>query len=282
MYCCISLRLPLVNHVCLISLLREVFVARSASSITRKREIKERGSSQARRTPTKGSGVVIPAQANDATIEVDGNEVKLTNLQKIFWPKLKLTKRDLLQYYADVSPWLLPHVQDRAMVMKRYPNGISGEFFFMKRAPESRPRSIPVCPIEHHSGNVIDFPVVQNLATLLWIVNLGCIDLNPWYARCDDPDRPDYLHFDLDPTEGATFGQVLEAALIVRDALASLKIKSYAKTTGSRGVHVYVPIVRGPAQKQVWAFAKEVSKELALRNPKIITAEYRIAKRPAK
>ena len=118
-------------------------MARSASSITQKRKIKEQGSSRGRRTPTKGSGVVIPAQANDATIEIDGTEVKLTNLQKIFWPKLKLTKRDLLQYYADVSPWLLPHVQDRAMVMKRYPNGISGEFFFMKRAPESRPRSIP-------------------------------------------------------------------------------------------------------------------------------------------
>jgi bifunctional non-homologous end joining protein LigD len=255
-------------------------VARSASSITRKRDVKEKGSLRARRTPTKGSGVVIPAHANDATIEIDGTEVKLTNLQKIFWPKLRLTKRDLLQYYADVSPWLLPHVQDRAMVMKRYPNGISGEFFFMKRAPESRPRSIPVCAIEHHSGNVIDFPVVQNLATLLWIVNLGCIDLNPWYARCDDVERPDYLHFDLDPTPGASFALVRETSLVVRDALAEIDITSYAKTTGSRGIHVYVPIVRGPTQKEVWSFAKALSVELARRSPKLITAEYRVAKRP--
>jgi bifunctional non-homologous end joining protein LigD len=255
-------------------------VARSASSITQKRKIKEQGSSRGRRTPTKGSGVVIPAQANDATIEINGVEVKLTNLQKIFWPKLRLTKRDLLQYYADVSAWLLPYVQDRAMVMKRYPNGISGEFFFMKRAPESRPRSISVCPIEHHSGNVIDFPVVQNLATLLWIVNLGCIDLNPWYARCDDVERPDYLHFDLDPTPGASFAQVRETSLVVRDALAEIDITSYAKTTGSRGIHVYVPIVRGPTQKEVWSFAKALSVELARRNPKLITAEYRVAQRP--
>ncbi|MFY9730438.1 MAG: non-homologous end-joining DNA ligase [Candidatus Acidiferrales bacterium] len=255
-------------------------MARSASSTTQKRKIKKQGSPRGRRTPTKGSGVIIPAQVNDATIEIDGTEVKLTNLQKIFWPKLKLTKRDLLQYYADVSPWLLPHVQARAMVMKRYPNGISGEFFFMKRAPESRPRSIPVCSIEHHSGNVIDFPVVQNLATLLWIVNLGCIDLNPWYARCDDPDRPDYLHFDLDPTPGASFAQVRETSLVVRDALAEIDITSYAKTTGSRGIHVYVPIVRGPTQKEVWSFAKALSVELARRNPKLITAEYRVAKRP--
>src|ERR1700683_8155 len=225
---------------------------------------------------------VIPEGVNLAELTVEGGPVKLTNLQKIFWPRLKLTKRDLLQYYLDVSPWLLPHLKNRAMVMKRYPNGISGEFFFMKRAPSPRPPSIPVCSIEHHSGNVIDFPVINHVCSLLWVVTLGCIDLNPWYARCDDVDRPDYLHFDLDPTESATFNQVLETALIVRDALASIKIKSYAKTTGSRGIHLYVPIVRGPSQKQVWAFAKEFSKEIALRNPKIITAEYRIAKRPAK
>jgi bifunctional non-homologous end joining protein LigD len=225
---------------------------------------------------------IIPTGVNQAELTVEGGPVRLTNLQKIFWPQLKLTKRDLLEYYLDVSPWLLPHLKNRAMVMKRYPNGISGEFFFMKRAPWPRPPSIPVCSIEHHSGNVIDFPVINHLSSLLWVVNLGCIDLNPWYARCDDVDRPDYLHFDLDPTEGATFDQVLETALIIRDALASLKIESYAKTTGSRGIHVYVPIVRGPSQKQVWAFAKEFSKEVALRNAKIITAEYRIAKRPAK
>jgi bifunctional non-homologous end joining protein LigD len=217
---------------------------------------------------------------SDAEITVEGGGVKLTNLQKIFWPKLRLTKRDLLQYYADVSPWLLPHVKDRAMVMKRYPNGINGPFFFMKRAPSPRPASIPICPIEHASGNVIGFPVIQHLASLLWLVNLGCIDLNPWYARCDDVHRPDYLHFDLDPVEGTPFARVLETALLVRDALAALQITSYAKTTGSRGIHVYVPIVRGPQQKQVWSFAKKFSKALEQQHPKIVTAEYRVAKRP--
>jgi DNA primase len=98
--------------------------------------------------------------------------------------------------------------------------------------------------------------------SLLWVVNLGSIDLNPWYARCDDADRPDYLHFDLDPTPGAGFQKVRKAALIVRDALAERKIVSYPKTTGPRGIHVYVPIARGPVQKQVWTFAKSVAKEL--------------------
>jgi len=198
----------------------------------------------------------------------------------VFWPKVRLTKHDLLQYYADVSPWLLPHLKDRAMVMKRYPNGINGPFFFMKRAPSPRPSFIPICPIEHSSGNVIEFPVIEHLASLLWVVNLGCIDLNPWYARCDDVHRPDYLHFDLDPVEGTPFRRVLQTALLVRDALAALQITSYAKTTGSRGIHVYVPIVRGPDQKQVWAFAKKISKELEQKHPKIVTAEYRVAKRP--
>jgi bifunctional non-homologous end joining protein LigD len=232
------------------------------------------------KTGSNRRALTIPTGVNDAALEVDGHEVKLTNLDKIFWPKLKITKRDLLQYYADVSQWLLPHLHDRAMVMKRYPNGISGEFFFMKRAPDSRPPWVPTCSIEHHSGNKIDFPEVQNLATLLWVINLGCIDLNPWYARCDEVDCPDYLHFDLDPTPGASFALVRETALVVRDLLAEIEIVSYAKTTGSRGIHVYVPIVRGPTQKQVWAFAKALSIELAQRHSKLITAEYRVAKRP--
>jgi bifunctional non-homologous end joining protein LigD len=222
----------------------------------------------------------IPRSVENATLTVDGGPVNLTNLNKIYFPELGLTKRDLLQYYLDVSRWLLPHLQNRAMVMKRYPNGINGEFFFMKRAPTPRPDSIPICSIEHGSGNVIGFPVIQHLSSLLWVVNLGCIDLNPWYARCDDVDRPDYLHFDLDPVVGASFKGVLETALIVREALDSIKLQNYAKTTGSRGIHVYVAIKRGPTQKEVWSFAKAFAKELEARHPKIITAEYRVAKRP--
>jgi len=231
--------------------------------------------------PSSAAHGEIPDNVEQAQVAVHGGTVKLTNLRKVFWPELGLTKRDLLQYYLDVSPWLLPHLKDRAMVMKRYPNGIDGEFFFMKRAPSPRPAFVKICSIKHHSGNMIDFPVVEHAASLLWVVNLGCIDLNPWYSRCDDVERPDYLHFDLDPVEGTGLGRVLETALLVRDALAELKIVSYAKTTGSRGVHVYVPIVRGLLQKQVWGFAKAFAKELEKRHPKIVTAEYRVAKRPS-
>jgi bifunctional non-homologous end joining protein LigD len=232
---------------------------------------------------TKRRGrIELPAGTPEAELEIDGNPVHLTNLTKLFWPDDFITKRDLLQYYADISPWLLPHIQDRAMVMKRYPDGAFGKFFFQKHSPESKPDWVPVCNILHPSANTVDFPVIQNLSGLLWVVNLGCIDLNPWYARCDNADLPDYLHFDLDPTPGADFKQVLETAILVRDALAELRIVSYAKTSGSRGIHVYVPIVRGPDQKQVWSFAKAFAKELDARHSNVVTAEYRVAKRPAK
>jgi bifunctional non-homologous end joining protein LigD len=207
-------------------------------------------------------------------------DLVLTNQDKVFWPELGLTKGDLLRYYAEMSKVLLPHLRDRAMVMKRYPNGIHGKWFFMKHAPSARPPWIRTCDIMHESGNLVAFPMVQDLASLLWIVNLGCIDLNQWYARCDDTDRPDYLHFDLDPGEGARFPTVLETALVVRDALVALGMNPLVKTSGASGLHIYVPIVRGPVQKQVWTFAKALAKELESRNPKLITAEYRIANRP--
>jgi bifunctional non-homologous end joining protein LigD len=208
--------------------------------------------------------------------------VKLTNLDKLFWPDLGITKGDLLNYYRAIAPVLLPHLADRAMVMKRYPHGAAGPFFFMKRTPDPHPEWLKTCRIKHSSGNVIDFPVIDGLPALLWVVNLGCIDLNQWYARCDDVDRPDYLHFDLDPTPEATFDHVLDTARAVHEALESLKIPSYPKTTGSRGIHIYVPIVRGPVQKDVWTFAKGLAVALASQYPKLITAEYKVAKRPTK
>jgi bifunctional non-homologous end joining protein LigD len=225
---------------------------------------------------------VLPATRgrSEVTVEVDGREVRLTNLEKVFWPETGITKGDLLQYYAEIAPVLLPHLRDRAMVMKRYPHGIDGEFFFMQRAPKPRPAWIRTCSIEHGSGSVIDFPMIQDTAALLWVINLGCVDLNPWYSRCDDTDRPDHLHFDLDPVPDAGWERVVETALLVDDALRALGMTVYFKTTGSKGLHLYVPIVRGPLQKQVWTFAKKLAKTLESHAPHLVTAEYRIAKRP--
>jgi bifunctional non-homologous end joining protein LigD len=239
------------------------------------------------RRPARARGrppaaLTIPKVRGDVELAVGDRRVRLTNLDKVFFPELGATKRDLLQYYADVAPVLLPHLRGRAMVMKRYPNGATGEFFFMKRAPASRPGWIATCAIEHASGSVIDFPVIDDLAALLWVVNLGCIDLNQWYAPCDDVDRPDYLHFDLDPVgDDVAFATVREAALVVNETLRALGMPTYVKTTGSRGLHVYVPIVRGPTQKQVWEVSKTIALDVARRQPRLLTAVYKKAARPA-
>ena len=247
--------------------------ARRASSTKSARAASRRGTAEPGQS-------LIPQGINEAEVKVDDHTVRLTNLNKPFWPEDGITKGDLLRYYAEVAPYLRPHLIDRAMVMKRYPNGAAGEFFFQKRAPVPRPDWIEICSIEHASKSVIDFPIVRDLASLLWIVNLGCIDLNPWYARCDDTNRPDYLHFDLDPVEGADFERVLQVSLLVHQALDALKMPNLAKTTGSRGIHIYVPIVRGPTQKEVWTFAKKFAQSMEKLQPEIVTAEYRIAKRP--
>jgi bifunctional non-homologous end joining protein LigD len=228
---------------------------------------------------TELAATLVPPGQDRIDLSVGGDTaLRLSHLDKPFWPGI--TKGDLIRYYVSVAPVLLPHLRDRAMVMKRYPDGASGPSFFMKRAPKERPSFVQVCSVEHASGSTIDYVIINDMNSLLWLCNLGCIDLHPWYARCDDIDRPDTLCFDLDPTPGATFQHVIEAALAVRSALDALGMPSFVKTTGSRGIHIYVPLERGPTQKQVWTFAKAVSNILALQQPGLLTAEYRVAERP--
>lgn len=226
----------------------------------------------ARRSPR-----LVPADGAELRLDLDGRTVKLTNLGKPFWPSI--TKGDLLQYYVEVAPYLLPHLRDRAMVMKRYPHGAAGDFFFMKRAPTPRPDWIETVAIEHDADKTIDFPMIQDLPSLLWCINLGCIDLNQWYARADDVDRPDYVHFDLDPGT-APFASVKETAQLLAATLRGIGMTPFVKTSGSKGLHVYVPLVRGPQQKDVWTFAKTVSVELCKRYPALMTAVYARARRP--
>jgi bifunctional non-homologous end joining protein LigD len=223
----------------------------------------------------------IPSGEADATERFGQRSVRLTNLGKLFFPSTGLTKRGLLQYYLDVAPVLLPHLADRAMVMKRYPNGQTGAFFFMKRTPAGAPAWLRHCLVPN-GDDTIDAPVIDDAAALMWVINLGCIDLNQWYAPCHDIMRPDYVHFDLDPVKGGgtPFERVLEVALDVRTGLDEIGLPSYAKTSGSAGVHVYVPIKRGPEQQDVWRFAKALAEALAARHPDRITIEYKVARRP--
>jgi bifunctional non-homologous end joining protein LigD len=228
-----------------------------------------------------GEPLELPSGRQEVRVRAGRRVVRLGSLRKPYFPEAGISKGELLRYYAAVAPALLPHLKGRPMVMKRYPGGIHAKPFFMKRTPAGAPEWLERCRVEHASGNVIDFPVVNDLAALLWLVNLGCIDLNPWYSRCADVDRPDFLHFDLDPVPPAGFAAVRTAALLVRDALAALGARSQPKTTGSKGIHVYVPIRHGPVQKHVWRFARGLGRVLAAEHPDVLTSEYRVAKRPA-
>ncbi len=215
----------------------------------------------------------------DAVVEIEGREVSLTSLEKPWWPG-GWTKGDALRWYATAAPHLLPHLAGRPLVMKRYPDGIEGKRFFQKRTPGHAPEWLVTCSVEHGSGSVIDFVVVDGPAALLWAVQLGSIDLNPWPSRCDDVNRPDLLCFDLDPVPGATFADVRRTALVVGQALTGLGAPFHAKTSGSRGIHLYVPIRRGPPQKDVWRVAKTLALSLEALHPDLITAVYRKADRP--
>jgi bifunctional non-homologous end joining protein LigD len=228
--------------------------------------------------PAAVPAVEIPA-GKDALLAIGDRQVRLTNLDKPFWPELGIVKRELLQYYADVAPVLLPHLADRAMVMKRYPDGAAGEPFFMKRAPSPRPEWIETCAITHGSGSVIDFPVIQDLASLLWVVNLGCIDLNPWQSLAEAPDTPTHVLFDLDPADGLPFGKVVEAAGLVRRAIEELGLRGYPRTSGASGMHIMVPLVPRHDFDEVRLVARGVSEGLVTVRPDLVTTVTRVADR---
>ena len=221
----------------------------------------------------------IPQDAETYEVKCGQKTLTFTNLQKVFWPRLNKTKRDLLIYYAAVSDVLLPHLRDRGLVIKKYPDGVEGKLRLVKKIPLYYPEWLKTCPVTRAPGNIIDFPMVQDLASLLWIVNLGCIDFCQWPVRCDDIQRPDYMHFNLDPIFPAEFPQVQEAALLIHHFLQKKNINAYAKTTGSRGIHIYIPIYRKPYQREVWRAAKQVANTVAKEHPALLTSEHIITKR---
>jgi bifunctional non-homologous end joining protein LigD len=226
-----------------------------------------------------GTALEIPQYAETYEVKCGQKKLTLTNLQKIFWPRLHKTKRDLLIYYAAVSDVLLPHLRNRAFVIKKYPSGVEGKFVLMPKIPAYSPAWLQVCPVMRSSGNIIELPMVQDLASLLWIVNLGCVDFCQGPVRCDDAQRPDYVHFNLDPISPAEFPQAREAALLIHDFFQQKNINAYAKTTGSRGIHIYIPLYRKPCQREVWRVAKQIANTIAKRHPALLTSEHVIEKR---
>jgi bifunctional non-homologous end joining protein LigD len=215
----------------------------------------------------------------ELTTEIDGHRLKFTNLDKVFFPNDGWQKRDLLHFYEAVALWLLPHLADRPLSMKRYPNGIESEFFFQKNAGAHFPDWMRCEPItEHHPPKVNHYPIATNRASLLYLVNLGCIDQNPWMSRTGNLEHPDWILLDLDPVE-TPFDQIIEATLLVREILKEVGLRGYAKTTGGDGMHVYVPIDAVYTYDQVRSFAELLSHLALEREPNLFTTPRSVDKR---
>ena len=211
--------------------------------------------------------------------------LKLSNLDKPFWPEEGITKGDLLAYYRDVAPAVLPHLRDRPFTMKRYPDGAFGKFFFQKDAPKHMPDWIPTRRFEvsardsARTRKQVDFPLVNDELALLWMVNMGCIDLNTTYSRVDKPSRPDFVLFDLDPSPDVGFAETIEVALLVKETLELLGLESFPKTSGSEGMHVLVPVARRHTFDETRRFSEIVAGALARAHPRLVTTEWSKAKR---
>jgi bifunctional non-homologous end joining protein LigD len=211
--------------------------------------------------------------------------LSLSNLDKVFFPDDGITKGDLLAYYRAVAPVLLPHIKDRPFTMKRYPNGIDGGFFFQKDAPKHMPEWIPTRAFEAstrqapRTRKTIRFPLVNDELALLWMVNMGCIDLNTWYSRVDRPERPDFVLFDLDPAADAGFPEVVQVALLVKEVLDTLGLAGFPKTSGSDGMHVLVPVERRSTYEDTREFTEIVAGTLARTHRGLVTTEWTKAKR---
>ena len=209
--------------------------------------------------------------------------LRLSNLDKPFWPEEGITKGDLLGYYRDIAPALVPHLRARPFTMKRYPDGWAGKHFFQKDAPAHMPPWIRTAPFPASTRTgetrTIDYLLVDDELALLWVVNMGCIDMNAWTSRVDRPERPDWVVFDLDPSEDVGFEAVVETALLVKEALDLLSLQSFPKTSGSRGIHVLVPVARRHTYEDTRSFASIVAAALARAHPGLVTTEWAKKKR---
>jgi bifunctional non-homologous end joining protein LigD len=191
-----------------------------------------------------------------------------------------ITKGDLLAYYREIAPTILPHLRDRPFTMKRYPDGIDGKFFFQKDAPKHMPEWIPTRRFEvstrekPRQRRMIDAPLVNDELALLWMVNMACIDMNTWYSRVDKPDRPDWVLFDLDPSPDVGFAEVVEVAKLVKSVLDELGLAGYAKTSGADGMHVLVPIARRSTYSQARELGEIVARTLASTHRGLVTTEW--------
>lgn len=242
------------------------------------KKAKPAGKRSANRTSDALDALLDPAsKVESAQVKVGGNDVELSNLNKVLWPKDGITKRDLLRYYHQMAETILPHLADRPLILQRYPHGIDKPSFYQHNVDDA-PKYVEIFEVEESSGTVC-YAVCDNEATLLYIVHLAAIAFNPWHSRTDKIDNPDWIVFDLDP-HGAPYRSVLDVALTTRDVLGAFDLECYPKTSGSSGLHIYVPIARRYSYQQGLAFANVVGAEVERRVPDLITRERTVRDRP--
>jgi bifunctional non-homologous end joining protein LigD len=209
-------------------------------------------------------------------------KVRLSSGERVIFPDDRVTKGDLFAYYDAIADVLVPHLRDRPFTMKRYREGIERPAFFQKQAPKGMPSWIPTrqFPTRTREGRsrLVDFPLINSREALLWMVQMHCIDMNAWYSRVDEPERPDYVVFDLDPPDG-DFALGVRAARLVGELMMELGLRAYVKTSGADGMHVFLPIERRHTFAEAHAFAESVSRLLEARHPGVVTSEWLKAKR---
>ncbi len=232
----------------------------------------------------KSPDEVRPELPLESEIRRGKRVLRLSNLDKVFWPEEGITKGDLLAYYRDVAGVLVPHLENRPFTMKRYPDGAFGKFFFQKDAPKHMPewiarKAFRATSRESRQKRMISYPLVNDELALLWMVNMGCIDMNVWYSRVDKPERPDFVLFDLDPSPDVGFKETVEVALLVKEVLDALELEGFPKTSGSDGIHVLVPVARRYTYADTREFAEIVARTLASTHRGLVTTEWSKQKR---
>ena len=207
-------------------------------------------------------------------------KLKLTNPDKLYWPEDKITKGDLINYYRDIAPYILPYLKNKPLSLKRNPDGIHGQVFFQKDAIGIVPDWIKTFPVKAEStGKMVNYAVCNTADALLFIANLGCIEMNPWNSVITKPDNPDYLVMDIDPSDKNTFDEVIDTALVIRDVLKKAGMEGYCKTSGASGMHVYIPMKRKYMYDEVREFARIIATLTQEQLPKTTTLERSLSKR---
>src|SRR5215831_12338421 len=214
-------------------------------------------------------------------MRIGRHDVTISNPEKLFFPEPGLTKGDLVAYYLDVAECALPHLRRRPFHMKRFPNGVDGEFFHQKRVPARHPEYVDEVPVSFPSGHSTVFAIVDNAAALAWVANLGCIELHTWHSRVPEIERPDYLLIDLDPSADGQWTYVRAIALVVREVMDELGLASFPKTSGATGLHVLAPIRPELPFPEVRRFAKALAEEVERRvdDQEVATTTWRVADR---